>query len=176
MIDSLNAWPLVVPFLLPALFVGTARKDIARRMSDMTGYNAWEKFFTIAASLAPYPFLIATFWTPITSQVLLLYVGIVVYCIGIAAFYAAIWVFAVTSPDIHLSAGAYRLSRNPMYVASSSIFFSICLVTANMLLFAYLIVLLVLQHFMILAEERICRERYGTAYQQYFDKVPRYLL
>ncbi len=117
----------------------------------MTGYSPGEKTFTIAASLAPYPFLIATFWTPFTSMTSLLYAGIILYGIGIAAFYSAIWVFALTPPDRPLSVGVYHLSRNPMYVAASLILFSICLVTANALLFAYLIAMLVPQHFMILS-------------------------
>jgi protein-S-isoprenylcysteine O-methyltransferase Ste14 len=37
-------------------------------MSDMTGYTAREKFFTISASLAPYPFVIATIWVPLKKN------------------------------------------------------------------------------------------------------------
>lgn len=171
-----NAWLLGVPFILPAFFVGAARKDIAKRMSDMTGYSTGEKAFTIAASIAPYPFLVATFYTPFTSLKPLFYCGIALYGIGIAAFYAAIWVIANTSPDGLFSVGVYRHSRNPMYVAASLVLFSICLVTANLLLFVYFIVLLILQHFMILAEERTCLQKYGALYQEYRDGTPRYLL
>lgn len=34
-----NAWKLCVPFLVPAFLIGTLRKDIAKRMSDMAGYE-----------------------------------------------------------------------------------------------------------------------------------------
>jgi protein-S-isoprenylcysteine O-methyltransferase Ste14 len=170
-----NAWILCVPFLVPAFFIGALRKDIAKRMSDMTGYERKEKFVTIVASLAPYPFIISTVWTPFTSLKSLFFAGIVIYCIGIVAFYATIFVFATTPPDKPLSAGVYRFSRNPMYVSSAFVFIGICTATANFLLLAYLIILLVLQHSMILAEERICRLKYGTSYQEYFEKVPRYL-
>jgi protein-S-isoprenylcysteine O-methyltransferase Ste14 len=175
MIALHNAWLLAVPFLLPAVYIGTARKDIAARMSDMAGYCAREKAFTIAASVAPYPFLIATLWTPFTSVMPLLYAGLVIYCIGIAGFYAAVWTFSVTPPNAPLSRGVYRISRNPMYVAAALVLLSMCLATASMIMAAYLIVLLALQHVMILAEERICRERYGSEYQGYLDKVPRYI-
>jgi protein-S-isoprenylcysteine O-methyltransferase Ste14 len=145
-------------------------------MSDMTGYNTREKSFTIAASLAPYPFLIATLWIPFTTITPFLYAGLVLYCIGIAGFYAALWVFSVTPPDVPLSRGVYRISRNPMYVTAALVVFSMCLATANILLLAYFTVLVALQHVMILAEERICRQKYGSAYQKYSDEVPRYLL
>lgn len=171
-----NAWILCVPFLVPAFLIGALRKDIAKRMSDMNGYVGKEKFVTIAASLAPYPFMITTVWAPFTSMKLLLIAGLIVYCVGIGAFYATIYVFAITPPDKPLSAGVYRFSRNPMYVSATFVFLGICMVTANLLLFAFLVILVVLQHFMILAEERICKQKYGTSYQRYFEKVPRYLI
>jgi protein-S-isoprenylcysteine O-methyltransferase Ste14 len=175
-ISITNVWILCVPFLVPAFLIGALRKDIAKRMSDMTGYDAKERFLTIAASLAPYPLMITTVWTPFTSLKPLLFAGLIAYCIGIGAFYAAIYVFATTQPDKPLSGGVYRISRNPMYVSASFVFFGICMVTANLLLFAYLVMLVVLQHFMILAEERICRLKYGTGYQKYIEDVPRYLI
>ncbi len=171
-----NAWILCVPFLVPAFFIGAWRKDIAKRMSDMTGYASKEMLVTIAASLAPYPFIITTVWTPFTSLKLLCFAGVVIYCIGIVAFYATIFVFAATPPDKPLSAGVYRISRNPMYVSAAFVFFGICTVTANFLLLACFVVILVLQHSMILAEERVCRLKYGASYQEYFEKVPRYLI
>lgn len=172
----MNAWLLCIPFLLPAFFIGVMRKDIAKRMSDMTGYNAAEKFFTITASLAPYPFMISTVWTPFTSFKPLLYGGLLLYGFGILAFYASIYVVILTPPDKPLSSGVYRLSRNPMYVSAALVFLGICMLSANLQLFAYLVGLIVFQHFMILAEERICRQKYGAAYQVYVEKVPRYLM
>jgi len=175
-ISITNAWILCVPFLVPAFLIGALRKDIAKRMSDMTGYKGKEKIVTIAASLAPYPFMITTVWTPFTSLKSLLIAGLILYCAGIGAFYATIYVFATTSSDKPLSAGVYRFSRNPMYVSATLVFFGICTVTLNLLLLACLIIIIVLQHFMILAEERICNLKYGKAYQEYFQNVPRYLI
>lgn len=175
-IFHLNVWILVIPFLLPALLIGLLRKDIARRMSDMTGYDARERFVTMAASLAPYPFMIATVWLPFTALKSFLYAGLLVYGAGIGGFYATIWVFATTTPEKPLSTGPYRLSRNPLYVSATLVFLGICMVTANGMLLAYLVLLSVLQHFMILAEERICRHKYGTSYEDYFQRVPRYLI
>jgi protein-S-isoprenylcysteine O-methyltransferase Ste14 len=172
----MNAWMLCIPFLLPAFFIGAMRKDIAKRMSDMTGYDIKEKFFTISASLAPYPFMAVTAWTPFTTLKPFFCAGIILYCIGIAGFYSTIFVFANTPPNKPLSTGVYRFSRNPMYISSTLIFFSICLATANLLLLSYLIMLSVLQHFMILAEERACMEKYGMVYHEYTRNVPRYLL
>jgi len=142
----------------------------------MTGYSARERFFTISASLAPYPFMVGTVWTPFTSLKPFIYAGSALYCVGMAAFYASIYSFAVTPPGKPLTAGVYRFSRNPIYVSASLVFLSISMMTANPVLIAYLVVLLVLQHFMILAEERICSKKFGTEFQEYIRKVPRYLI
>jgi protein-S-isoprenylcysteine O-methyltransferase Ste14 len=102
-----NAWLLSLPFFgLGVIFMGT-KMEIAKRMSDLTGYSAKEKSITVAASLSPYPFMLATLWTPFTTGYLAI----------------AVW----------------------------------------------------LQHFMILAEERVCREKYGAAFEKYLNQVPRYL-
>jgi len=151
----MNAWWLILPMVLPMAYLAATKKEVAARMSDMTGYYTREKFFTVAASLAPYPFMIS---------------------IGVASFITTIRVFVTTPLDKPFSAGIYRISRNPLYVSATLIFFGICLVTANVLLFAWLVIIVVPQHFMILAEERVCREKYGTEFERYMAKVPRYLL
>jgi protein-S-isoprenylcysteine O-methyltransferase Ste14 len=55
------------------------------------------------------------------------------------------------------------------------VFVGICLATPNMALVGYLTIATLLQHFMILAEERICREKYGSVFENYLRRVPRYL-
>jgi protein-S-isoprenylcysteine O-methyltransferase Ste14 len=170
-----NAWLLSLPFFaLGAFFMGM-KKDIAKRMSDMTGYSTKEKFFTVLSSLAPYPFMIATAWTPFTTMLPLLCLGIVLYIIGMASFAVSLKVILETPQDEPFRSGPYRFTRNPLYVSATIVFIGICLATANIMLAGYLIIAVLLQHFMILAEERICREKYGMAFENYLKKVPRYL-
>ena len=62
-----------------------------------------------------------------------------------------------------------------MYVSATTVFIGICLSTGSFILSGYLAVSVLLQHFMILAEERLCKEKYGRAFDDYLRKVPRYL-
>lgn len=71
--------------------------------------------------------------------------------------------------------GPYRFSRHPMYVSATAVFTGICLATASIILAVYLVIAVLLQHFMILAEERICKGKYNAAFEDYMKKVPRYL-
>ena len=171
-----NAWLLSVPFFaLGFLFMGM-KKDIAKRMSDMTGYNRKERFFTVAASLAPYPFIIGTIWTPFTAKPLFLCIGLLFYIIGMALFAGTLRTIIQTPHDEPFRSGPYRYTRNPLYVAATTVFIGICFATANIILSGYLIIAILLQHFMILAEERVCREKYGRVFEEYLKEVPRYLI
>jgi protein-S-isoprenylcysteine O-methyltransferase Ste14 len=70
--------------------------------------------------------------------------------------------------------GLYAVSRNPMYVAFFLYFLGACMVTRSWLLLAILLVFQVSVHFMILAEERWCRETFGETFDKYMEKVSRY--
>lgn len=170
-----NTWILSLPFFaLGVLFLGM-KKDIAKRMSDMTGYTKKEKIFTILASISPYPFLITTIWTPFTTILPLLFLGIVLYILGMASFIASLKTIIETPQDELFLAGTYRFTRNPIYVSTTTVFLGICFATANIMLVAYLVIASLVQHFMILTEERICREKFGLDFEKYLKRVPRYL-
>jgi protein-S-isoprenylcysteine O-methyltransferase Ste14 len=171
-----NAWLMTIPFLVIMICMVGRRKNIAKRMSDMRGYTAGEKAVTVAASLAPYPFMVATVWAPLTSNLLLLGIGTMFYLIGLYLLAASLKVIIKTPPDEPFTAGPYRFSRNPLYVSATIVFMGMCLATTNLIFATYLAIAIFLQHFMILAEERVCKEKYGLAFESYMQGVPRYVL
>lgn len=71
--------------------------------------------------------------------------------------------------------GLYTVSRNPMYVAFFLYFLGVCMITRSWQLLAVLTVFQVSVHFMILAEERWCKETFGEAYLAYMKTAKRYL-
>jgi protein-S-isoprenylcysteine O-methyltransferase Ste14 len=170
-----NAWLLCLPMVLVGLLVTAPRKDVAKRLSDMTGYAGNEKLFTVAASLLPYPFIGLATFTPLASMGALLVAGTLLSAMGTAGFWCTLQVFAKTRADQTLETGPYRLSRNPLYVSATLIFLGVCLATGSLLLSGILVLLFVLQHLMILAEERACRAKYGDPYVAYARRTPRYL-
>lgn len=48
-------------------------------------------------------------------------------------------------------------------------------VTASWVILMLVFVSMIVQHFMILGEERICFEKYGNTYREYMNRTPRYL-
>lgn len=71
--------------------------------------------------------------------------------------------------------GIYRFSRNPMYIAYFICFVGISLLTRSMVLLGITALFQISAHWIILAEERWCLEKFGTAYKQYMKKVRRYI-
>jgi len=171
-----NAWLLCLPMVLCGGVSMALRRDLTRRLSNMTGYTSREKTFTVAASMLPYPFMAIAAFTPFVPTGLLFSIGLLVAVLGNAGFATTLFVFASGSSDQPLRNGPYRVSRNPLYVSASLLFLGVCMSTGSLLLSAILAVLLVLQHAMILAEERACTRKYGEPYIGYARRVPRYLV
>ena len=169
-----NAWPLSAGFVFLSGILMITRRDIARRMSDMTGYTIKEKLLTILASLAPYPFMLLTIWTPFTTTLPLLLCGMLIYLLGMFCFIASLQVILTTPPGELFLTGPYRLTRNPVYVSATLVFLGIGLATASWPLLLYLAAATLLQHQMIVAEERICLKKYGRGYEVYMKSAPRY--
>ena len=169
-----TAWFVCLPILLGGAYVGLVHPGTARRMADMTGYSRRETLVTKAASLAPYPFMALCIFTPLASSALVVTIGITLSLLGLVGFYWTVAVFVATPPGVPFLRGPYAVSRNPMYVSAGIVFLGACIATASPLLLAILVVLLVLQHGMILAEERACSTRYPE-FASYLRRVPRYL-
>lgn len=108
--------------------------------------------------------------------------GIVLYVAG-AALAAVSFVslggsLAVGLPesDTELkTGGAYRLSRNPLYVAAYAICTGSCLVAPHPVSLALFAAAALVHHRIILSEERFLEARFGPLYLEYKRRVPRYL-
>lgn len=171
----LSAWFLSVPMVLIFAYIAIFHRATAKRMSDMTGYTTKEKAIAALASTAPYPFMILTAFTPLTSNTAAIVPGALFYVAGLAGFLFSVVGYTTSLPGKPAMHGIYKISRNPMYVSAFLIFSSIVVMTLNLLLAVLLIVIIILNHGMILSEEKACVKRFGKTYEHYIEKTPRYL-
>lgn len=102
-------------------------------------------------------------------------IGIVAYIAGLLIFAWATASFAFPSGSGFNRKGLYRISRNPMYVGYFVCFLGCVLLTRSIQLLALVLVFQVSSHWIILSEERWCREVLGEEYTQYMREVRRYL-
>lgn len=174
-IGLLNAWLLSLPMIVIFAYVATFHRDAARRMADMSGYAPKEKAAAVLASTAPYPFMILTIFTLISSSKTAVIPGALSYAIGLIGFLSAVTSYTKISPGELAMQGIYKISRNPMYVSALLMFAGIVIMTLNVFLTVLLVIIIILHHKMIQAEETACARRFGKTYERYRENTPRYL-
>ena len=101
--------------------------------------------------------------------------GLSVYGAGILLFALATTNFASPDSADFNQNGLYRLSRNPMYVAYFIYFLGCVILTKSLILLGLLCVFQISAHWIILAEEHWCTEKFGIEYTKYIQKVRRYI-
>lgn len=104
----------------------------------------------------------------------LLCTGAVLYIAGLALLTFSVIHFSRPDDAGLNTGGVYRFSRNPMYVAYFLYFVGIAALARSALLFGVVVVFQFAAHWIILAEERECLEKFGASYAQYCKKVRRY--
>lgn len=103
------------------------------------------------------------------------YLGLICYILGLCL--CVITMVCFSSPDstgLNIN-GIYKFSRNPMYIAYFICFVGMALLTQSLILLGLILVFQISAHWIILAEERWCIEKFGIAYKQYMENVRRYL-
>jgi len=162
---------LLVRFLLSSLL----NKEVSSRLAFFPPTLGIEKpaylvNITTTLLLLVVPFFLRISFGGFTGNVGLCFLipSLAVYGISIAHF-------ARPNNTGLNTAGLYRFSRNPMYVAFFFFFLGSSLLTRSWLLITILVIFQVSVHFMILSEERWCMEKFGEPYKEYMKKVRRYL-
>ncbi len=113
----------------------------------------------------------------VTGGWLLITAGLVLLAAGLITFVRhRTGIYPNQPAKMIVQSGPYRFTRNPMYLALTMSYLGIALLTN--LLWALLLlpfVMLVLQVAVIQREERYLQEAFGTAYQEYCQRVRRWL-
>jgi protein-S-isoprenylcysteine O-methyltransferase Ste14 len=113
------------------------------------------------------------------------YVGLVPILFGGAIYLSSIWRFAhigrgtpapIDPPKTLIVSGAYRVTRNPMYVAVLSVILGESALFASGQLLVYGLAFLAASYsFVLLYEEPTLRRTFGSSYDAYCATVPRWL-
>lgn len=104
----------------------------------------------------------------------LFYVGLCCYLIGLILCMISIIDFSKPTKEGINTNGLYQFSRNPMYVAYFVYFLGCAFLCQSLILLIIVIIFQISSHWIILAEERWCIEKFGLVYKQYMKKVRRY--
>ena len=102
-------------------------------------------------------------------------IGLATYVAGTAMVVVAIYYFGRAPDSQPVVQGPYRFSRNPQWVGLFLVFLGLAISGGSWLLLVAVFVLGAIYHIQIIEEERACRAKYGRSYEEYVQKVPRYL-
>lgn len=167
---------IVIPILLVRfLLTSLLNKEAVKRAAFFPPVQGKEKPAYFVNMVTTLLLMVVPFFLKINFSGAMGIAGLCLLALSLVLYGVSIIHFARPDDAGLNTTGLYRISRNPMYVAFFFWFLGGCLLTRSWLLLAILLVFQVSVHFMILAEERWCREEFDGTYEEYMKKVRRYL-
>jgi len=112
---------------------------------------------------------------PLKLGTVWLYTGLTIYLVGLVMFLTAIVNIARTPQGQPFTQGMYRYSRNPMLFSGLITFVGVSVASASWVFLLLAVVIMIVQTYMVIAEERGCLEIYQGEYQKYMNRTPRWI-
>ena len=170
-----NAWLLMLPLVLIPLIMAPIKKGLFKKTESTANLSKAEKrVFVFSKVFLALSFLYSIF-LPLKLGTLWFYVGLPISLLGIAMYIVVSVNIANTPVGEPVTTGLYRYSRHPMYVASFPALVGAGIASASWL-FLLLAILVTVTHFVNgIFEERLCLEAYGSVYQKYLNRTPRWI-
>ncbi len=167
---------LIALYILQFINLTFVSTEMRKKLIDRSTFSRKQWNLTFVSKLLGVCVMILMFLTPITSQSVEFLFGVGIYCIGIIGLRISVLNFISTPIDQPVTTGLYKFSRNPQETMLILIFLGITLIIGSGIVLILLIISKLFSHYQILAQENACLELYGEAYQDYMQRVPRYLL
>ena len=133
-----NAWLLMLFYLLHPLIMAAIDKavgsgDIFKKMGTDVPYTAAEKRDSLIVTAGIYLLTAYSIFLPLKLGTTWFYAGFPIYLAGVILFLTAIGVAATTPAGQPFTKGAYRFSRNPMYLSWITILAGVGIATASLI-------------------------------------------
>jgi len=171
-----NAWMFMSVFLLQMIAILFVDKCIREKshVPKEARRNRLERYIGISGNFFWLLAMGYSVFLPLQLGTIWFYVGLSVFIVSLILMTIATFNFMMTPADLLITKGIYQFSRHPMYLAT----FFICLgtgISALSWLFIFFSVIIALCFYQeAIIEERYCLDKYGSAYQEYLNSVPRW--
>jgi len=167
-----NAWIFsIFTFIYVGLVAMVVRKDIGDKMDHA---KEEQKRLNIV-SILWFIILVYSIFLPLKLGTAWLYTGIALYVVGTVLLTLFFRDIAATPPGQPFTRGAYRYSRNPMYIGMFVQFIGTAIAGASWLLLLLTLMIIVATWAVVLVEERTCLKKYGDTYREYMDRTHRWI-
>jgi protein-S-isoprenylcysteine O-methyltransferase Ste14 len=177
MISTENAWTLVLLILVNLIFQSLVTYKREQGESDSLDYLSSGKKTQLYLVFTVFMFISFTYslFLPLQITTVWFYVGISLFTLATTFNLLAVYNCWCSPPNQLTTSGAYRLSRNPMYLSWLLMFISIGVASTSWLYLSLTPLLLMILLGLVPTEERWCTEKYGTRYQEYMQTTPRWI-
>lgn len=170
-----NAWLFMSAFIIQMFAIMLISKRVMERshIPDEARKRKYERYISFIGNFIWLLALCYSVFLPLLINTVWFYIGLSVFVPGLILMSVATFNFIVAPADQLITAGAYRFSRHPMYLAT----LLICLGAGIAALSWFFILLSIIMTFCFyqeaLIEERHCSNKYGKDYQKYMRGTPR---
>lgn len=172
----LNGIILVLPIILIRfILLALLNKDATKRAAFFPPTKGIEKTAYLVNVVTTLLLLIIPFFLKIKLHGWSGFLGLGTLILGLIFYSISIIQFARPGISGLNTTGLYSISRNPMYVAFFIYFLGCCILTGSWLLLIILVVFQISVHFLIISEERWCKDQFGEKYLEYMESVNRYI-
>lgn len=173
----MNGVLLLIPFLLIRFtLLSLLNKKAVRRAAYFAPMQGKEIIAYDIYQLSNIGIFVSLFFLTVKADLSWqFYAGSFCYLLGLCLSAVTVMCFSFPDDTGLNTNGIYNFSRNPMYVAYFVCFSGMAILTRSPMLFVLVCIFQISAHWIILAEERWCLERFGDAYKQYMKRVRRYI-
>jgi protein-S-isoprenylcysteine O-methyltransferase Ste14 len=170
-----NAWIFILPIIILSIIWSMILDKRGSGEDFFPNLTKKKKIlFSIypSISFASYAY---TMFLPLKLGTIWFYAGLLVYLLGMFIWILAMLSFYTTPVEKPVTKGVYSISRNPQYVGDFFINISISIACLSWIFLLVAIVAVIFEHNIVASEERFLLEKYGNAYREYMNKIPRWI-
>ena len=120
--------------------------------------------------------MVYTVFVPIKAYGIWVYVGVIIFSLGLIVHTYAMINFATTPLNKPVVKGIYQYSRHPMQIMGIIMWLGVGISTGSWIIILACVIQIFLCRGFLIAQERSCLESYGEEYREYMTKVPRYFV
>jgi len=157
-----SGWLIDKEVLKKATATDMLLNDTEKKISNILSFL----FFALIAYSLFLPLKLGTVW---------FFSGFLIYLLGAIIETVAMLDFFTTAVDKPVTKGVYRFSRNPIYFGMFLIFGGTGIACVSWVFLLLTAVFIILSHIVTVSEERFCLRKYGDAYREYMNRVPRWM-
>jgi len=161
-----------LPFVLSGKLID---KEVLKKLGADRSLSDNEKKLLNIYSVLFFAIIAYSIFVPLELDTIWFYVGLIIYLLGVIIETIAMINFFTTAVDKPINKGIYRFSRNPMYFGIFLIFLGTSIACVSLIFFLLTTVFMILSHLVVVYEERFCIQEYGNVYQEYLNRIPRWM-